>query len=246
MSANVIWSGSLTKYLDPSYPQIKCAYQKKTSVLVYRGPYAVLAAAQPVYGARSPAEAAGMMVTESELKKEPGRKGVLTVNCVLGMDTVEWDVTPPRPKPDCKFIRIDRAVELNKKYAQLFQNMDQGDALLGQIQAALQASTPQERVNAVGKFKNNALAYDLYFKKRKGEDQFMDFYPHATLIVYSPFPPTIISKGGFIQQPSSVIPVPTGYTWIRMGDELSKPNQWWETTYQWIGGVSIDRTLYGG
>ena len=246
MSANVIWSGSVQKFLDPNHPKIKCAYQKKTAVLIYRGPHSVLAAAQPAYGAASPAECPGMMVVDSELSKEPGRKGVLTVNCMIGMDTPESDVRPPQPKPDCKFVRIDRAIELNKKYTQLFQNMDSGDALLGDIQSALQGSTPEERKRYVARFKNNALAYDLYLKKRKGDDQFIDFYPHATLIVYSPFPPTVLSKGGFIQQPSTRIPIPPGYAWLRMGDELSKPNQWWELTQQWIGAKAIDQTLYTG
>ena len=255
MSARApMWFGSLSKLLATEYPQLTKARDLCTLELLYRGSYATLQTFQPDYGAAGSDDAAGFIVQTSKLKHGIGRKGELSITCVRGPDG--GDVPPP--KPDVKFVRIDLPLEKNKYFATLTDpsnseyDADYSAKILAAVESALKATTPKDRLaarmifdpavdpNGVG----DALATELYQKKLRGEDSYIAFYPHATLTTYSTSCPTDLNAGGTTGNPTSLIPFPDGYQWLRMGDELTKSSQFWELTEQWIGALEIDSDLY--
>ncbi len=235
-----IWRGSTEIQLDPGFPKINTAWWRNTATGVYRGPYATLRRIQPQWGALGTGDFAGFFVETSELIKEKGGKGVLTVNFTT-------DDTPP-PRPSCEFEKIDIPIEQNPRYADLFNDADQGGKYMALIDDALRASTQADRAQALARI--NAVSGDsvtlmeIYNKKRRGHDTYWMFAPVASIIESFVAPP-LPMKGGFEEMPDSRIPYSMGWKWLRMGDKLTRPSgRFWELQKLWQGCHVIDSDLY--
>lgn len=231
-SAVPIWKGSVgpTEQLgSPAWD-----FQDRVTVTRrFRGTYAAVSAARPPNGAFGLGIYLGLRVTKSTLAPVD-RGGIWEMAFTMeGLPPTE-----PLPPDDAgiTYTQQEFALEKHPRYSSL------SDATREKVKSYLNAADPDQR----GKIYDSipvGLAQELAGKLLAGQTHFTLYPPVYRWVMHSYLPPAD-DAGGYIQNPFGPIGFPSGYEWLRQGDDLQWTGNFWQLTRSWQSAYDWDADIY--
>jgi hypothetical protein len=240
-----LWRGSKEIAESPESPKWDFQTDKNVCVRTFYGPYASCLARKPTNGQKMAdlGSDSGLQVVNVKVNKQKGGKGEMIVTLEEGYTYTSVSTSQP-PKYEIEWVQTDRKLESHDRYSEL---TDEEFAL---VQQALDAQNKAERDIALTDDAFGDLMFELYEKKRKGQDAFT---------LYSPvLRRTTIWTGAHKATPCGVrmeaaeLPAvlqtmaPDGYVWMKTADRGTQSGRFGkhERIEEWSGFDSIDADIY--
>lgn len=238
--ATPLWKGTQALIEAPNSPR----WVFGDSLLltrIFSGPHGACLSAAPMKGAVGTGIASGYIVSESQVERQKGGIGLLTIQYTLpgGAAPGQGAQLPP-DEVEIQNEKLERALQKHPRYAAL------SEPLLNHINILLETSEDSKRAPALAAVLGNALANNLYLKLKKGETHYIIYAPVYRIVTNFWTPPSSISSGGYLETPPSALNValPSGLDWLREGDRLTFNGATWQLERKWVGVPDWDSEVY--
>lgn len=214
--------------------------QLNTGTVSWNGPYLVLLAMRPRYGATVPVPGlSGWIVGKVNIVRRGG-----------GMATMTADVSAPatgsaafqRPDYDVQWQRVEKPLATHPRYAGV------PNVVLNKIEEYFGTTDPAERATIyaeIGELEFGELGQEIVHKRLRGTDTWTPYAPVVTKTSVSSRSPET-GGCGHRQSPPRAAGAPTGYEWVKTADGKRKAGtaSTWTREEEWTGAEAVDEDLY--
>lgn len=212
---------------------------------VFRAKYEIALASAPGKGALGVGSAAGLRVRESNVQREKGGIGVLTIE-YESVPGVPFENVPVPPTTET----LNRhALDFSVKSHPLFASLSDSDhaninTLIHTTPDDISHEQAFEYLATLPQPKK-AVAENLYNKLSRGVLVYVQYPPEFTRTSYHWDEPQNPSGGGYIDTPVPLlISIPSGFEWLRAADNVEHNGTFYVLTEKWLGGKNIESDLY--
>jgi hypothetical protein len=229
-----VWKGSREMQEDPESPINGNNKDGATQTRIFNGPYATLASAIPARLSNVIGSPLTLYVDTTELKKQPGGNGKLTINLSAN----------PFPDPGQDVQELEW-VEIQKPLLQHPRYQPGGvraltDTDLDQIEEWKNATTATLRASTYARLTANAA--DYVDKIKRGEESFVLYAPVVRVTQKTPSMPAC-GGCGKISTPTEGQPS-AEYVYLKTADRRMRQDRNWSRVQEWTGAQSIDTDIY--
>lgn len=234
-----LWRGPTTLKEQTDSPEWDFEGNKTTVTRRFRGPFADCLATKPLQGAFATGNYQGLVINKVNVKKEKGGIGTLTfiMEGVLRTTDEPEDVQLPADECAVEPDKQEFALEEHPRYDLL------DDTMKDTVRAYINAHNDEDRQKYYPKIVDDAVAFELAFKLRRGQTHFALFPPVYRWVIHSWLEP-VCDAGGYPQTPYGPVAVPSGMEWLRCADKLNWNGTHWQLTRMWLGSFIVDTDIY--
>lgn len=240
MANEAVWKGSREIQEQPGSPHIVDRDDGQRAVRIYEGPWETIYNNRPARGDLTNG-LDGFFVWETDLVKQAGNKGVLTVRLADTAPTgTNLSIGPGDEEVEIDWQVIELPLERHPRYRVSGGGAKElTDEELEQVEEKLRNKDKHT-------FASGSAVEEFYLKKLRGQSHYRVWYPviRKRTIISGTLNPSDFNAGT-VQDP----PIGIGGNWKyqKTADRAIKKSgiRYWERYEEWSGAEEIDPDIYG-